>query len=109
MSAVSPPLGYTGGRTLGSGGLVWMNAGWIVVVAATLLTVGGSFSIAITEPALAKKQLMFAGLGIIAAAVACVPSHKLLSKSAWYLYGISAILLLLVLVLLVLVLLLVLS
>ena len=98
MSAVSPPLGYTGGRTLGSGGLVWMNAGWIVVIAAVLLTVWGYFSIEITEPALAKKQLMFAVFGIIAAAAACVPSHKLLSKSAWYLYGISAILLLLVLV-----------
>ncbi len=98
MSAVSPPLGYTGGRSLGSGGLVWFNAGWIVVVAAALLTLLGSFSIAITEPTLAKKQLMFAVLGMIAAAVACLPSHKLLSKSAWYLYGLSIILLLLVLV-----------
>ena len=98
MSAVSPPLGYTGGRSLGSGGLVWFNAGWIVVVAAALLTLLGSFSIAITEPTLAKKQLMFAVLGMIAAAAACLPSHKLLSKSAWYLYGLSIILLLLVLV-----------
>ncbi len=98
MSSASPPLGYTGGRSLGSGGIAWLNAGWIVVVAAVLLTLLGSLSIAITEPSLAKRQLIFALLGLVVAAVACVPSHKVFSQSAWYLYGISAFLLLIVLI-----------
>ncbi|MSR33589.1 MAG: hypothetical protein EXS12_02125 [Phycisphaerales bacterium] len=98
MSTVSPPLGYTGGRTLGSGGFFWFNTGWIVVIAAAMLTFLGSAAIDITEPSLAKKQIFFAALGVLAATAACLPSHKLLSNCAWTLYTLSFILLIVVLV-----------
>jgi cell division protein FtsW (lipid II flippase) len=94
----SPPLGYTGGRALGRGGLSWLNAGWIVVVAAALLTLLGSAAIATTEPALARRQLVIAGFGVIAAAAACLPGHRMLARAAWPLYGAALFLLLLVLV-----------
>ena len=56
MSAVSPPLGYTGGRAVGPGGLAGFNPGWIMVVAAVGLSLVGSYIISITEPGLAKRQ-----------------------------------------------------
>ena len=98
MSAVSPPLGYTGGRALGSGGFAWFNPGWIMVVAALGLSLLGSYMISITVPALAKRQIVFAVVGMVVAAVACLPDHKLFSRSAWILYVISIILLIFVLI-----------
>ncbi|MCE9620237.1 MAG: FtsW/RodA/SpoVE family cell cycle protein [Planctomycetes bacterium] len=97
-SMTSPPLGYTGGRALGRGGFSWLNSGWIVVAAAAMLTLLGCAAIATTEPSLAKRQLVLAVFGMVVAVAACLPSHKLLSKSAWPMYFISLFLLLLVLV-----------
>ena len=98
MSAVSPPLGYTGGRAVGPGGLAGFNPGWIMVVAAVGLSLVGSYIISITEPSLAKRQFFFALIGMVAAAAACLPDHKFLSRSAWALYVVSIILLIFVLI-----------
>ena len=98
MSAVSPPLGYTGGREVGPGGFAGFNPGWIMVVAAVGLSLVGSYIISITEPGLAKRQFFFALIGMVAAAAACLPDHKFLSRSAWALYVVSIILLIFVLI-----------
>lgn len=91
-------MGYTGGRALGSRGFSWLNMGWIMVVAAFLLTLLGSAAIATTEPSLAKRQIVYAIFGMLVAAAACLPDHKMLSKCSWSLYAVSLLLLIIVLV-----------
>ncbi len=54
-------------------GITWWNLGWIPLIAAALLTVLGVSAIATTEPNFALRQLAYAAVGVIAAALMVVP------------------------------------
>lgn len=76
----------------------WINPALLTIVAAALLTLLGIAAIATTEPALATRQAIFAGLGVIAAAAAAIPSPGRTRLAAWPLYALSIGLLLFVLI-----------
>jgi cell division protein FtsW (lipid II flippase) len=82
----------------GAGSVSWLHAGWIPVIAAALLSALGVMAIDTTEPGLARKQAIFAVLGVIAAVAACLPRTRTIRRAAWPLYWISLALLLFVLV-----------
>jgi len=81
-----------------AGSVSWLHTGWIPMAAAMLLSALGVMAIDTTEPGLARKQAIFAVLGVIAAAAACLPRTRTIRRVAWPLYWISLALLLFVLV-----------
>ncbi|MSR44481.1 MAG: hypothetical protein EXS15_03860 [Phycisphaerales bacterium] len=54
-------------------GFSWINVGWIPVICAALLTCIGIAAIATTEPGLAVRQLVYALVGVAAAALIVGP------------------------------------
>ncbi len=54
-------------------GITWWNLGWIPLIAAALLTLLGISAIATTEPNFALRQMVYAAVGVIAAALMVVP------------------------------------
>lgn len=95
LTAVGPGVPLTG-RT--AGGFAWVHAGWVPVAAAAGLSLWGVASIATTDPALARKQGVFAVFGALAAAAVCLPRVKRLRAVAWPLYFASLAMLVFVLV-----------
>ena len=79
-------------------GLEWLNPGLLSVAAAGLLTALGISSIDTTEPALAFRQSVFAGVGVLAALLAVVVPPRLARAAAWPLYAVSIALLVFVLI-----------
>ncbi len=82
----------------GRGGVMWLHVGWVSVIGAAMLSVIGVLAIGTTEPGLAKRQAVFALVGILAAAAVCLPNARQLAKAAWPLYFLSLALLLFVLI-----------
>lgn len=77
--------------------LAWLNPALLTVVAAAVLTVLGVAAIETTEPALSRRQLAFAAAGIVAGAIAAVPSPRATRSVAWPLYLFTIFLLVVVL------------
>lgn len=80
------------------GSLAWANPALLTVAAAATLTLFGAAAIDTTEPALARKQLLFAAVGVVGAALAAIPSPRRIRELAWPLYVATLVLLVLVLV-----------
>lgn len=60
-----------------------VNAGWICVVPALLLSLIGVSMIGLTEPALAMRQMVFLGIGVCAAAVVAAPHYRWADRLAY--------------------------
>jgi cell division protein FtsW (lipid II flippase) len=95
LSAIGPGVALTGRS---AAGLAWLHAGWVPVLAAAAMSLWGVASIATTDPAMARKQGVFAVLGVLAAAAACLPRVKVIRAAAWPLYWASLAMLVFVLV-----------
>ncbi len=79
-------------------GRLWFHWGWLSVAAALALSVIGVAAIATTEPALAKKQLIFLGVGLFAGGVVAAQHVRLLQRVAWPLFAVNIGLMLFLLV-----------
>lgn len=77
---------------------VWAHWGWLTVGAAFALSLLGIAAIATTEPGLAKKQFVFCGVGILAAALVAAQNVRLLQRIAWPLFVINLAALVLLLI-----------
>jgi rod shape determining protein RodA len=95
LTAVGPGVALTGRA---AGGFAWAHPGWVPVLAAAALSLWGVLSIATTDPAMARKQAVFAVLGVFAAAATCVPRVKVIRAAAWPLWWASLGLLVFVLI-----------
>jgi rod shape determining protein RodA len=60
--------------------LRWINPAWLMVLAGLLLTAFGVVAIATTKPELASRQVAYAFVGILAAAVAAWPDYRRLRR-----------------------------
>lgn len=66
--------------------IVWLNPGWLMLLAAVALTVLGIYAISLTgglEPGLnhyARRQLIFLGLALLVCGVVAVPHYRWLSE-----------------------------
>ncbi|MEY3024012.1 MAG: hypothetical protein RJA16_838 [Planctomycetota bacterium] len=60
--------------------LRWINPAWLMVLAGLLLTAFGVVAIATTKPELASRQVAYAFVGMIAAAVAAWPDYRRLRR-----------------------------
>jgi cell division protein FtsW (lipid II flippase) len=102
MSSIAPgtmqPLGE--GVAIGRRGVAsWLlNAGWVPLLAAGLLTLEGVMAIDTTVPWLARRQLVFGVFGLLCAAAMLLPNSRMLTRAAWPLYFLSLALLIFVLV-----------
>ena len=84
----------TRGRTR----LLGLHPGWFCVVAALALSILGASAIALSAPAAAHRQLLFLGLGVLAAVLAACPSPRQLRRLAipFYLLTLGMLVLLLI-------------
>ena len=65
-----------------------VHAGWIVVLAALLLTIVGVEAISTTRPSTAMRQLVLGGVGfVLAFMIAFVPQRRLRQASWWLYFG----------------------
>lgn len=85
-------------ETIAPRGRVWLHWGWLAVIAALGLSLLGAAAIATTEPGLARRQLVFLGVGVLAASVVAVQHTRLLQRLAWPLFAVNVGLLFLLLV-----------
>ncbi|MGA1400016.1 MAG: FtsW/RodA/SpoVE family cell cycle protein, partial [Phycisphaerales bacterium] len=60
--------------------LRWMNPAWIMVLAGLLLTAFGVLALAPTKPELASRQIAYAAVGLLAAAVTAWPDYRRLRR-----------------------------
>jgi len=92
------PLGE--GVEIGRRGVMaWvLNAGWVPLLAAALLTLEGVLAIDTTVPSLARRQAIFGVFGLLCAAAMMLPGSRTLTRVAWPLYLISLVLLIFVLI-----------
>ncbi len=74
------------------------NVGWLCVLPALMLSLIGVSNIGLTEPSLAARQLVFLGLGIVAAAFVAIPHYR--KAENWSYPFLAFVLMLLVFVLL---------
>lgn len=77
---------------------VWLNWGWLPLLAALGLSLMGVAAIGTTEPELAPKQLAFLGVGLLAAAVVGAQHWRWMQRAAWVLFVLNALLLVFILV-----------
>lgn len=77
-------------RMLRPGKLEWRNPGWLVLAATILLTLIGIHAITISEGlehallnTQAKKQLVFAAVGVLGAFVVMIPHYRWAAHLAW--------------------------
>jgi cell division protein FtsW (lipid II flippase) len=92
------PLGE-GGEIGRRGVMAWvLNAGWVPLLAAALLTLEGVLAIDTTVPSLARRQAIFGVFGVLCAAAMMLPGSRTLTRVAWPLYLISIVLLIFVLI-----------
>lgn len=95
---------YTARRPARARRIALWHAGWLPLLAGVALSMLGVYSVNLTAGVgaaglspLAKKQLLFAGLGLLAAAVAAVPHYRWIMRMAPLLVGASLALLVFVL------------
>ncbi|MCH2141879.1 MAG: FtsW/RodA/SpoVE family cell cycle protein [Phycisphaerales bacterium] len=103
MSPSAVPLMRPAGR-LGVGAhrswrhrLHWMTPAWLCVMAAVGLSVVGLLAIGTTRPELVTKQAVLAVMGLCAAAIITLPSHRMLQRISWPLLALVVALLILLL------------
>jgi len=78
--------------------LMPLNGGVLCLLASAGLTLIGVIAIGTTEPDLARRQVVFALVAVVGAALATIPSPRHLRAIAWPLYGFTLILLVFVLI-----------
>jgi cell division protein FtsW (lipid II flippase) len=72
-------------RALHMPALRWWNPGWLCILGAGMLNLLGIVAISTTEPGYAKKQLVFLGIGLGAAAAAVLPRYRWFSRFSYVL------------------------
>ena len=85
-------------RAIHRRGLSWLNAGWLVLLAALLLSVFGIATIDTTQPALAGRQAVHLVIGVILAIVVAIPDYRKMRRFTWPLAILSCLLLFFVLI-----------
>ncbi|HJO15460.1 MAG TPA: FtsW/RodA/SpoVE family cell cycle protein, partial [Phycisphaerales bacterium] len=78
--------------------LNWATPAWLCVMAAIGLSIIGLLAIGTTRPELVPKQVVLLGMGIVAAGLVTLPSHRLLQWISWPMLGVVALLLVFLLV-----------
>jgi cell division protein FtsW (lipid II flippase) len=78
--------------------LRWVNPAWVAVAAAAGLTAFGVAAIGTTHPELASRQIAYAGVGVIALALAAGPDYRRLRR-LWPLLAAASLVLLIVVLL----------
>ena len=87
-----------GARTQTKRRTTWVNAGWVVVIAAVCLSVFGIAAIDTTQPASATRQLVHVVVGLVFGCLVAVPDYRRFRKWTWPLAILAALLLIVVLV-----------
>lgn len=78
--------------------LNWATPAWLCVMAAIGLSIIGLLAIGTTRPELVPKQVVLLGMGIVAAGLVTLPSHRLLKWISWPMLGVVTLLLIFLLV-----------
>lgn len=75
ISRTHPAAPPASARTITRPGTLWVNPALISVGASVILSLVGIIAISTTEPALAIRQLVFLGIGLVAAAIVALPHY----------------------------------
>ena len=59
------------------------HPGWLCVIAARALSLLGASAIGLSSPSSATRQLLFLGLGVVAAGISAWPHPRLWRRAAW--------------------------
>ena len=86
-SAIRSPR-VTSSRTSSRGKvrLLGLHPGWLCIAAAMALSLVGASAIALSSPESATRQLLFLGLGVLAALLVALPHPRHLRRVAWPFY-----------------------
>lgn len=76
----------------------WVHPGWLIVVAAAVLTLLGYAVIGTTRPSTATRHLVLGGIGVVAAICMLLPPPRRFRQASWWLLGGCILLLLFLLV-----------
>ena len=85
-------------RALHQPRVLWMNVGWLCVIAAAMLSILGIVTINTTEPRYAIKQIIFLCVSLPAAACIALPHYRWLQRISYPLLGMVLVLLVFVLI-----------
>ncbi len=76
----------------------WVHPGWLIVVAAAVLTLLGYAVIGTTRPSTATRHFVLGGIGVVAAICMLLPPPRRFRQASWWLLGGCILLLLFLLV-----------
>ncbi|MDP6602107.1 MAG: FtsW/RodA/SpoVE family cell cycle protein [Phycisphaerales bacterium] len=76
----------------------WVHPGWLIVVAAAVLTLLGYAVIGTTRPSTATRHFVLGGIGVVAAICMLLPPPRRFRQASWLLLGGCILLLLFLLV-----------